>query len=224
MKLSNLFICIGLLSLIFASCRKQDYLYKDFLKDGEINYVGKVDTAFVHSGNHRIKLSFNLKDPNINRVKVIWDLGGDSVIVPIQKGIGLETFDVLLDNLEERLYSFVIYTLDKNDNKSVAYRIQGQSYGEEYISTLLNRAISTISYAGTNATINWYEGNEQLLETEIIYTTLDQVEQTLILPSNQNSIVLTNIDRSKGLKYKTIYKPNELAIDQFHTEYSTRNL
>ena len=224
MRISNLYLYIGLLGLLFASCRKQDHLYKDFIQDGEINYVGKVDTAFVHSGNLRIKLSFDLKDPNINRVKVLWDMGGDSVVVPIQKGIGVETFDILFNDLEERLYSFVIYTLDKNNNKSVAYRIQGQSYGEEYISTLLNRAISTITYSANNATVNWYSGNDQLLETEIIYTKLDNTETTIVLPANVNSIELTDINRSKGMKYRTVYKPNELALDVFHTDYTIRNL
>lgn len=224
MKLQYIYITIGMIIMLFASCRKQDYLYKEFIQDGEINYVGKVDTAYVHSGNHRIKLSFELKDPNINRIKILWDLGTDSIIVPIQKGIGTETFEVLLPNLEERLYSFVIYTLDKKDNKSIAYKIQGQSFGEEYVSNLLNRAISTITYSGNNATVNWYEGNEQLYETEIIYSRLDNVEQTVVLPSNQNSVILSNIDRTKGLKYRTIYKPNNLAIDLFYTPYNTRPL
>lgn len=210
--------------IVFTSCRKQDHFYKDFIKSGEINYVGMVDTAFVHSGQHRIKLSFDLKDPNINRVRILWDLGEDSLIMPVQKGIGLETFEALLDNLDERLYSFVIYTLDKNNNQSVAYRIQGQSYGEEYISTLLNRAISTVSFVDDNATVNWYVGNEQLYETEITYTKMDQSTVNLTLPAKINNIVLPNIDRSKAIKYRTIYKPNERAIDLFYTNYSTRIL
>jgi hypothetical protein len=208
----------------FSSCRKQDHFYKDFIKSGEINYVGMVDTAFVHSGNHRIMLSFDLKDPNIDRVKILWDFGEDSLIMPIQKGIGIETFEAMLDNLDERLYSFVIYTLDKENNQSVAYRIQGQSYGDEYIATLLNRAISTVTFVDDNATVNWYEGNEQLYETEVTYTKLDQTTVNMAFPGSTDSIVLTDVDRSKEIKYRTVYKPNELAIDKFYTSYSTRQL
>jgi hypothetical protein len=183
-----------------------------------------VDTAFVHSGNHRIMLSFDLKDPNIDRVKILWDFGEDSLIMPIQKGIGIETFEAMLDNLDERLYSFVIYTLDKENNQSVAYRIQGQSYGDEYIATLLNRAISTVTFVDDNATVNWYEGNEQLYETEVTYTKLDQTTVNMAFPGSTDSIVLTDVDRSKEIKYRTVYKPNELAIDKFYTSYSTRQL
>jgi hypothetical protein len=224
MKLINLYIYIALACVAFSSCRKQDHFYKDFIKSGEINYVGMVDTAFVHSGNHRIMLSFDLKDPNIDRVKILWDFGEDSLIMPIQKGIGIETFEAMLDNLDERLYSFVIYTLDKENNQSVAYRIQGQSYGDEYIATLLNRAISTVTFVDDNATVNWYEGNEQLYETEVTYTKLDQTTVNMAFPGSTDSIVLTDVDRSKEIKYRTVYKPNELAIDKFYTSYSTRQL
>ncbi len=222
MKNITIILLITTIAIAFFSCKKQDHIYKDFLKDGEKLYVGKVDTTFVHSGFNRIKLTWVLKDPNITSMKILWDLGADSIVFPVNKGIGVETFDYLIENLDERLYSFVMYTFDKDNNKSVAYRVQGQSYGEEYTKGLLNRAISTAVFTGNNVEVKWYDGNDQMYQTEIQYTDLTGVKNSVILEAKRSFIVLLNVDKTKGMTYRTVYKPNNLAMDLFYTNYNTR--
>lgn len=221
MKKYYYFLSILAFTMIFFACQKQDHMYKDFIKDGEITYVGKVDTASVHPGNNRIKLSWILKDPNNSKMKIYWDLKGDSIEFPITKGIGAEEFDYTIENLEERLYSFVMYTYDKDGNASIGYRVQGQVYGSSYKAGLLNRAMNVVTKVGNDVKITWYDGNEQLQYTEIKFTDLNGSEQLATLPANEPSILLLNVDKTKGFSYRTVYKPSDTAIDIFQTDYTS---
>src|SRR5690606_4493194 len=101
-----------LVGVIGTGCRKQDYFYKEFLEGGEIVYVGKADSVKFHPGDNRAKLSWIITDPNINKMKVYWNNRLDSTLIYVNNWSVIDSIDVVISELEERLYFFDIYTVE----------------------------------------------------------------------------------------------------------------
>src|SRR5215208_5798550 len=101
----SLFISVA--AVIFFACGKMDDTYKDFIKNGEIIYTGRVDSVQAYAGKNRIGLSMLLvSDPKITKVKVFWNNGRDSAVQNVVRTIGVDTVRFLLTNLTEGTYSF----------------------------------------------------------------------------------------------------------------------
>ncbi len=107
----SLCICVAFL----AACSKMDDTYDEFIKDGEIVYIAKVDSVNAYPGNNRLGLSMLLiSDPRISKVKVYWDAGGqgDSTEKAIQRTADVDTVRFSFNKLAEGTYTFYIYTYD----------------------------------------------------------------------------------------------------------------
>src|SRR3546814_17670032 len=72
--------------------------------------------------------------------------GRDSVEVPINKTTGIDTVRVMIDNLQERIYTFEIVTYDNDGNKSVPSIGNGESYGDNYKNSRLPRLVMSALY------------------------------------------------------------------------------
>jgi hypothetical protein len=72
MRLKKYYTCQAITAIFFTcllACSKMDDTYDDFIKDGEIVYVGRVDSARAYPGNNRMDLSMLLTaDPRISKV------------------------------------------------------------------------------------------------------------------------------------------------------------
>src|SRR3546814_16295689 len=79
--------------------------------------------------------------------------GRDSVEVPINKTTGIDTVRVMIDNLQERIYTFEIVTYDNDGNKSVPSIGNGESYGDNYQNYRLPRLVMSAQYFATNNTL-----------------------------------------------------------------------
>src|SRR5689334_9815190 len=113
-KKHDAFCLIAVLVVLFA-CSKMDATYDDFIRDGEIVYTAKVDSAKAYPGNNRMGLSMLLiADPRISKVKVFWEVSGraDSTEKPVQRTAGIDTVWFSFPNLAEGTYTFNIYTYD----------------------------------------------------------------------------------------------------------------
>src|SRR5690606_17809370 len=114
--------------------------YKDFLKDGETSYTGKIDSLEVLSGRNRVNVKgLFISDPKISECRIYWNSGSDSISVPVTRTQNVDTLDVIIDNLPENIYSFEVRTFDALGNKSVAVSKIGTVYGNRYQTSLYNR-------------------------------------------------------------------------------------
>ncbi len=216
----RLLFTFGVLFL-FANCQKQDHAYEKFIKDGERIYIGRADNVIVHSGKNRVGLSWDIKDPRADQIKIIFNDGVDSVVMKINKTVQTDRFETIIDNLDERLYSFHLFVLDDRGNSSVAQIVDGQSYGESFRNTLNNRGVNRTSITNNDLLITWFTGNSQMQYTEIKYFKIDNsVEQSTIIEANESSIQLSDVDFEKDITYRTAYKPSLNALDTFLTNYS----
>jgi len=221
MKCVFAYICI---SCLLFSCRKQDHFYKEFLEGGEIIYTGKADSVLFHPGKNRALLSWRIKDPNITQMKVYWNSYLDSLTIDVNKTDGVDSIGVVIDDLEERFYSFDIYSINAEGDRSVKSTAEGQVYGDEYQQNRFHRAIESISYLEDQAIISWFnpEGNE--IGSEIRYTDKEDVETTVFVPISETNTTLNNVELGGHFDYRTWHRPDSLAIDTFYTDFKTEEI
>ena len=207
--------------LCFLACRKQDETYKQFLEGGEIVYVQKADSLKAYSGRNRVKLSWIISsDPDVSSARVFWNNGANSQEVAITRTTGIDQVEVTLDNLAEGGYTFEVYTYDNEGNSSIKADVFAQVYGDNYIASLLNRAIRQIAYSNGDIELAWYGSDNETIETEVTYTDISDVQRKVtVLPDDMVSM-LSNYKPNSSIEVVTAFKPDSTAIDIFYADVS----
>ncbi len=206
----------------FPSCSDMNDNYEVFLKDGETIYPGKADSLKTFSGNHRIMLQWLLvSDPTVSRAKIYWNTKQDSLELPIQRTLGVDTVRVIVPNLDERTYTFTIYTFDNKGNKSVSSEVSGVAYGDVYISSLLRRAYTKVAVTSGKLVITWKAAQKQSVGDELVYTVNTGTEKTILVPVTETTTTLADYQTGTSFKYRSLYLPEETAIDTFYTDFIT---
>jgi len=229
-KYNTATIVMAICCMALYACSKMDDTYDDFIKDGEIVYMAKVDSVKAYPGNNRLGLSMLLiSDPRISKVKVFWEAGGqaDSVEKTIQRTAGVDTVRFSFPKLAEGTYTFYIYSYDNAGHRSIKTDVIGTVYGEKYINQLVNRAIKSGTHdAGTNtATIKWFGVGSDVIGEEIIYTDMlgvvkKQIEKHESLADSVT--LLPAYAKGSAFQFRTLYKPAPNALDTFYSGYESR--
>lgn len=216
------FLVLSVVVILF-SCSKMDDGYKDFIKDGEIIYTGRADSVKTYPGNNRILLSMLLlSDPKISTVKVYWNNKADSAVKSIVRNAGVDTVYFMLNNMPEASYSFEIYTYDNNRHSSVKTESIGMVYGQNYINSLFNRSLKSVTYLpGSKARLVWFGPSVQTVGQHIAYTDSLGIAKAAFIPRTEDTTYLLNFKKNASFQYKTLYKPETNAIDTFSTSYQS---
>jgi hypothetical protein len=195
--------------------------YKEYLEGGEIIYPGKADSLTAHPGKNRIELQWLIKsDPSISSAIIYWNNKEKSREIPISRTQGTDTVKVLLENLEEQTYTFEVYTLDRDRNKSVAAEIIGAVYGNKYRSTLINRAIRRINITKEgDLEITWETADAGTLAEELTYTDINGKTNAISVDASLDVVCLENFNPSASLWLSTVFIPDSTAIDTFKTTF-----
>lgn len=204
-----------------VACNKQDSHYRDFIKDGEIVYVGKIDSIKFLPGYNRVKLAWlPPSDPSIQRVKIYWNSRNDSSILNLEEGfLAQDTISTFIENLEEGAYTFEVFTFDKDKNSSVASEVSGAVYGDKYLSLLLNRQVLESNFQNDNYLLKWRTGDEGLLGTEVIYEDIEGDKQSIFTVKDEEETLLLNWKPYSRIEYRSLYLPDSLAIDTLYTGF-----
>ncbi|TZF82806.1 hypothetical protein FW774_15060 [Pedobacter sp. BS3] len=227
--MKRVIIYVSLLLIVTGgsiSCKKMDSTYKQFVIPGGITYTGKVTSPVVYAGRNRIKIAWlRGTDPNVTRAKITWNNNQDSVIVSIP-ATG-DTISVIINNLDEKRYSFIATTYDDKGHSSVPVELLGESFGTKYESLLVTRppsrsetdqdGILNITWANANVSGGAYA-------TEMRYTATDgQVKVKRILATETLSAIN---DYKPGTTYehRTLYVPTGISLDTFYTAYRTEHV
>ncbi|WP_308991132.1 DUF4998 domain-containing protein [Mariniflexile litorale] len=221
------FIVVVALATSFGACSTMDEGYKEFLKDGEISYTGKIDSLHIFSGRNRVNVKgLFISDPKITECRIFWNSGSDSIVVPVVRTQGVDTLDVFIENLAENIYSFEVRTYDALGNISIAVSSIGSVFGDNYQASLYNRPyLSSSVYKGdANSTLKVEYGNIDLstgvVGTQYVYTDVNDEEHVTTIPLADPS-ALPYYKKASSFKYRTTFLPNETAIDTFYVEYVT---
>ena len=227
MKLSNIikgaFILLCAAPLLLC-CRKQDHFYKDFIQRGEIVYVGKADSILFYPGDKRAQLSFIIADPNVHKMKIYWDERQDSMTVDVTRKNKVDTLKVIIPNLDERFYAFEVYAFDVDGNRSVKSLAEGQVYGDNYQESVFHRAIRSIFYENNQAMISWFGAAQSDIGSEIRYIDMGGEMRTIFAPGTDAVTILEDVAYGESFEYRTLHRPDTLAIDTFYTEFQTEEI
>ncbi len=224
MKIVRLLYLLATIVVVNGSCQKWDY-YREFVPEGEKKYPS-IDTAFIASpGNERLQLKWrHTNDPTVNRYIIFWNSNMDSLVYTDLPSTS-DTIYLFL-TVPEAVYDFTIHAYDAKGNKSVPRKVPAaRVYGQNYISLLYNRGLSTdnpylIGEDGT-LTINFSVSAETEMYTEIKYTNIQDEATSLILGRNEMSITLADYKKGTDVLYQSTYKPVPDAIDMFYVaDYS----
>lgn len=211
--------------LFFTSCDDFMDVHKEYIEGGEIIYAPKPDSVNFIAGEGRILFNCRTYNaPNVRSVDVYWNDRLDSLIIPVELSTGYDSISVILDNMEEKSYTFNIQTTDNFGHKSLFVTSFGTSYGDVYRATLNDRGIKSLSLSDKEGTIEWYSAPMHLVRNEIRYIKNDGSQTTVKISSIDNLAKLPNVKPGSTFEYRSLYIPEEVAIDTFATawkEYET---
>jgi hypothetical protein len=239
MKNINWIIKIGFFIMLFGcilSCEQMDDSYCEFLEGGEIIYTSKVDSLQAFGGHNRALIKYQIiSDPKIVNSRIYWNDGTDSLDIPLQRSTGIDKISGVITDLPEGIYTFNVYTYDKDKNRSIKSEIICSVYGEVYAGSISNRPLKSAIYNNTtgNVMLEWYGVSEQAVIVTVVYTDKGGNSRTLvdvptIDPLNpaksakfKVTTIVPNFKQGSALEYKTGYKPTSTAIDTFFTAPDT---
>ncbi|MRG47818.1 hypothetical protein GFS24_22030 [Chitinophaga sp. SYP-B3965] len=214
-----------LLAVLFISCSKMDATFKDYVVPNGITYVGRADSINVHPGRGRIKITWlRGTDPKTTQAVVYWNNKADSLVFPVTQKNPKDTVSVMLNNMPENTYTFSIYTLDADKNRSIRVDVQGTVYNTVYESVILSRTIGTVAIAGDDVTLNWLTGDTASFSTEINYVDIAGVDRRTYIAANESVILLEDVQEGSSVTFRSLYKPSPLSLDTFYTAYSSKAL
>src|SRR3546814_1546941 len=93
----------------------------------------------------------------------------------------------MIDNLQERIYTFEIVTYDNDGNKSVPSIGNGESYGDNYQNSRLPRLVMSALYFEDTDTLEviWGPVDPTAIIAELQYTDTLGNQQMLTIPREQ---------------------------------------
>ncbi|MGS2761510.1 DUF4998 domain-containing protein [Sinomicrobium sp. M5D2P9] len=217
----------GIVLCFFAvlSCSEMDD-YKEYVRDGEISYTGKIDSLKIYSGRNRVRVEGLFKaDPKITECRIYWNDRADSLVIPVTKTANLDTLRTLIEGLDENIYNFEIRTYDQLGNSSVPVYATGTAYGQRYQASLINRPVNksdlyagdltaTVAYAGMDLTSG-------VFATEIIFMDGNDGEHILRVPIDSTGVEIENYKIGTEYQYRTLFLPDSTSIDTFYTDYTS---
>ncbi len=219
-------LCALAMSMILLiSCDKDWDDFKKYTEEGEIIYPGKFESAEVLPGKERIRLVGELTaDPKVTKVTVYWNNDQDFKEFDIDPVATDFTFDQIIE-VEEGTKSFTMYTHDEFGNTSVASSTTGKSYGDRYRNTLSNRRIKAMEYEPTTKII-WDIVDQNLGPVEMVVTYPTATgDKVIVTPANETETILEGLDyENDGFTWRTVFKPEEAAIDTFMTSSTYKDV
>lgn len=221
---------VALLAIIvtISACKKMDHEYRKFVVPGGIVYPNKATEAVAYPGRNRIKISWlRGQDPSVTKARIFWDYYTDSLEINVPKGNGGDTINVMIDNLPEKSYSFIIRTYDSAGHISVPVELISATYGDQYQASLLTRpiALSTMDPRNT-VTIIWGAADisNGAFATEIKYTDTLGNSRIQRMPIMEDTSVITDIKEGGEFQYRTLFLPDSMSIDTFYTDYTQKDV
>ncbi|MCY4779230.1 DUF4998 domain-containing protein [Sphingobacterium sp. UT-1RO-CII-1] len=231
-KISALFF-VAIVSLSFLlSCSKMNDVHEVYMKDGEIIYVGRVDSAHAFPGKNRMLINYWMSDPRVKQLIVYWNSKKDSIIVDVPKHAVKDSVEFYIGSkekpIEQGSYTLEFYSTDGGKSRSIAYEIPVNIYGEDFTETLLNRLIkeSTFDHHNSDLLIQFYAAFAKTeVAVELNYTDKENVQVTSLfkteeIESANNKVVLKNVKTAAPISYRTLYLPESKSIDTFYTDKS----
>jgi hypothetical protein len=143
---------------------------------------------------------------------VKWE--NDSLIFPVTAGSN-GTFEMLIENLEERNYEFTVYTRDEEMNHSVIQTCKGKAIGDIFKGAQLSRRITGYNLSGAFFSAQWADKaeSEYVAKTLFHYETNEgEMTEVTVLPDDP-STVLYNWKAGGAVEITSFIVTGDLGFD-----------
>lgn len=211
-NLTLAFLFIGIL----VSCDGMDATYKEFIEDGPIVYIGKVDSLKAYAGRDRVMLEWQkLLDPRAKTAKIFWENRTKSIDVSLTDNSKITQF--VVDDLAEGTYVFEVCTYDTYGNSSIMSEVPCVVYGDIYERLLFNTKVKSAVFEDGELTVTFAASLEStFFGSEITYMNSENVSKTVILKAPETVIKIDDFN-SSHFTYRSVYLPEKTAIDYFYS-------
>lgn len=214
-----LVVIIGL-----SSCSKMNDNFNPYMENGEIIYIGKADSVKTFAGEQRFLLEFIVKDPRANALYVFWNQQTDSIIVPVPDHNPDDVFSIMVGDetlLNEGSYTLELVSKSADKYKSVSVVASVNVYGNKFRQTLVPKIVRSVVNSNGNITISWGGAiSEKELGVALKYVNVFNHDTVVFRTTKElkNPTVLSDVELTQGIDYKTFYLPETTAIDTFFVE------
>lgn len=225
MKTKYLFFAI--LSLITASmmsCTRMNDLHDEYLKDGPIVYVGRIDSLRAYAGYNRVKVLYYVTDPRAKEVCFYWNSRRDSSKFDIPAHSAAEMLEVEINPIMEGDLAVEAFTYDKKGHRSIKFETPMKIYGDKYVASLVPRGVRSASVADNVLTVSWGGKSSQTeVGINVYYTDVNGAAKVaeLSVPDDGGNTTIADVDPSCPITYMTCYMPYSTALDVFQSMEKT---
>lgn len=216
------YIFIAVVSTSLYSCDGIDETYKEFLKDSDKLYPGRVDSVQTFTGKERIKFKFLLSsDPKVTHIRIFWNGKLDSLETQVSPQEIGNYKEVLIPSVPEGDHTFYLITYDHNNTPSVPTEVFSKVYGKNFQNKLSNRYIvSSSHFVGNDVEIQWDTPNMSYadVKVKVNYENTTGQQQSVTVPMDEMNTVLKDYKTGKTFSYQTYIRPDTTCMDEFETE------
>lgn len=217
-QLINILITASLMA--FVSCSGMNDIIEEYYDRGELNYIGKADSAICYGGLNRAKLVWKVgRDVRVEEFKITWNLGADSIIHPINRAELVNGYASVELPLEEGQYVFNLIQRGKNGDPSIPTEIIGNVYGDKYVKGLVPRMIRSCVVENGMAVVV-LGINSDCFYSELSYTNNQGKVRKVRVEPNETTLTFDDFTYGGEIFVKTFFKPEENVIDLFSVEYT----
>lgn len=213
-------IIYSLLALLLLSCDGMNDNIEEYLDRGEVNYLGRVDSASAIGGKERILFTWQPgKDPRIEECLITWNERQDSVIVPVDLSQIDENgyFSVVIGDFKEGTYVFNMYHLGKKGYPSIKHEVVGKVYGEKFQASLYPRGMKEIVVKDEKVKLSWGTATDSC-RVMLSYPDISGKMQSLAISALEDSTLIDNYKPGGEFTYRTYYLPETNALDEFFVD------
>jgi hypothetical protein len=219
-------LAIVALVVMVMACSDMNELHQPFLDRGELIYAAKVDSVATHPGKNRIQFDMVVQSQRIKIVRIYWNdyKNPDSDVIKFKDSSDLDIsgkgiFKKIVDNLDERSYTFKLVSFDEFGNPSLPTEIHAYVYGPKYEKLLVARSMrSTGVDTQGNLRITWGLA-DGAYASEVRYTDVADQLKVRSFPIAESVSLISDIKGNTAYEFRTVYKPDTTGIDNFYTEY-----
>lgn len=213
---STIYIYMLMWVVCLYSCTDLTETYKDFQGDGEISYTGKVDSIIFREGLNKVQLEgFLYYTRTAKELVISWN--DERKVVDIENLPKNKKIEVLIDDLEEGIYLFKVYTLDKDQNRSIVTTVQANVYGDSFI-----EAQNQVPYSITNTERNTVEIDwgdiPKLAKVHLDYTDYYGVQKQIVITTGIGETSIYKFKPASKLKITTLVLPSDDALEYIPLE------
>lgn len=214
-KISKLLFAAAMLVAVLPSCRKQDDIYKEFVKVGGYVYPAKAIDESYTQGYKRVILHWTRPmDPAVKSAKVFWENYTQSVDVDYSQFPDGKV-SVSIGDLEERSYSFDIVNYDSSNHASLATEVTAAPYGDFWLSSNSERIIrvARMMEDRDSAMVVMSKTTDRMMSTKFRYVDNQNkiVDLEELLMPGKDTIYLPHPLKGKKFEYTSAFCPLEGA-------------